>query len=185
MAAKKKNTSKSSSKSKSKRPTGVRRKTTKARGGSTTKHGTKNKRVTLTSRRPSPRPKRRTPPGHRRPIAENPEALALAHTIAAVALEKKATDVTIIDMRAKGEAVGYDYIVLASGASDRQLEAIQDALDEKLKPVGRRASGVEASPEWVLVHYDDVVAHFFTPDKRHLIDLEGLWSDAPRVEVTA
>ena len=118
-------------------------------------------------------------------MKENPEALALAHTIARIALDKKATDVTIIDMRARGAAVGYDYIVLASGASDRQLEAIEDALDEQLRPAGRRARGVEASPEWVLVHFDEVVAHFFTPDKRHLIDLEGLWSDAPRVEVRA
>jgi ribosome-associated protein len=140
------------------------------------------KRVVRTTKRPSARPKR--PAGKKKPALElhdAPKALALARDIAKVAVEKKALDVLIIDTRARASSVGYDYIVLATGESDRQLTAIADALNETLKPRGHRPSSVEPAPDWVLVNYDDVVVHLFTPDKRAVYDLEGLWSDAPRV----
>lgn len=140
------------------------------------------KRPVRRTKRPSAKVKRKG--ATKKPLAkpkENPQALALARDIAQVALEKKALDVLIIDTRARGSSVGYDYIVLATGESDRQLSAMSDGLREVLKPRGHRATSVEASPDWVLVNYDDVVAHFFTQDKRGLYDLEGLWSDAPRV----
>lgn len=111
-----------------------------------------------------------------------PEALALARRIAAVAAEKKAENVLILDTRARSSSVGYDYIVLATGESDRQLSAMQEGVDALLKPEGKRAASVEASPDWVLVNYDEgVVAHFFTADRRDLMDFETLWKDAPRV----
>jgi ribosome-associated protein len=115
-------------------------------------------------------------------LHEAPEALALARSIAGVAAEKKAENVVVIDTRSRSEAVGYDYLVLASGESDRQLSAIHEGVEALLKPQGKRASSVEASPDWVLVTYDEgVLAHFFTPDKRDNVDLETLWGDAPRV----
>lgn len=137
-----------------------------------------------TAKRPSPRakPKVARPRAPRPAPPAAPEALALARTIAGVAVEKKATDVLIIDTRERAPSVGYDYVVLASGESDRQLAAIHEGVDELLKPRGKRASSVEASPDWVCVTWDDgVVAHLFTPDRRELMDLEGLWRDAPRV----
>jgi ribosome-associated protein len=137
----------------------------------------KTKRPSVRPKRPAARPK---PPAQ---VPEAPQALALARDIAKVALDKKALDVLIIDTRARGSSVGYDYLVLATGESDRQLGAIADALDESLKPRGHRPSSVEPAPDWVLVNYDDVVVHLFTPDKRGVYDLEGLWSDAPRVAV--
>jgi ribosome-associated protein len=155
------------------------------RGASKSKAGGAKKRPQLKSRRPSLRPKRpvkaKAAPKPASSYPENPEALALARTIAHVAAEKKATDVLIIDTRARGSAVGYDYVVIASGDSERQLEAISSAVDDVLKPKGTKAASVEASADWVLANYHDVVAHFFTPDTRGIYDLEGLWSDAPRV----
>jgi ribosome-associated protein len=146
--------------------------------------GSAKRRPQVKSRRPSLRPKR---PARALPKAttypENPAALALARAIAHVAVEKKANDVLIIDTRARGSAVGYDYVVIASGESDRQLEAIATAVDQTLRPQGTRAASVEASADWVLANYHDVVAHFFTPDTRGTYDLEGLWSDAPRVSL--
>lgn len=143
------------------------------------------KRPQVKAKRPSVRPRRpakaQLPP--KASLPENPEALALARAIARVALDKKASDVVIIDTRLRGAAVGYDYVVLATGDSDRQLEAISTAVDEQLRPQGRRAASVEASADWVLANFHDVVAHFFTPDARGTYDLEGLWSDAPRVPV--
>lgn len=121
-------------------------------------------------------------PKTKQKVAEAPEALALARSIAKVAAEKKAEGVLIIDVRARSSAVGYDYVVLASGESDRQLSAIHEGVDELLKPQGKKPAAVEASSDWVCVTYDEgVVAHFFTPDRRDLMDLEGLWKDAPRV----
>lgn len=117
-------------------------------------------------------------------LPEAPEALALARRIAAVAVEKKAENVMVIDTRARSSAVGYDYVVLASGDSDRQIAAIQEGVDALLKPEGKRANSVEASPDWVCANFDEgVVAHFFTPDRRDQMDLEELWRDAPRVSL--
>ena len=118
----------------------------------------------------------------KRQVVAAPEALALARDIATVAADKKAQEVLIIDTRERASSVGYDYLVIASGDSDRQLVAIQEGVDELLKPRGKRAASVEASPDWLCVTYDDgVIAHFFTPDRREQMDLEGLWSSAPRV----
>lgn len=158
-------------------------KVTKASAGRKAVGGPAKKRAPLKSRRPVARPKRLAAPKAKAKTTfpENPEALALARVIAHVAAEKKATDVVIIDTRARGSAVGYDYVVIATGDSDRQLEAVASAVDEALKPKGTRAASVEASSDWVLANYNDVVAHFFTPDTRGTYDLEGLWSDAPRV----
>lgn len=115
-------------------------------------------------------------------IAEAPEALALARSIARVATEKKAEGVMIIDVRARSAAVGYDYLVLATGESDRQLSAIHEGVEDLLKPEGKQPAAVEASADWVCVTYDEgVIAHFFTPDRREMMDLEDLWKDAPRV----
>jgi len=135
----------------------------------------RSKRPPLKARRPVKKPTRVVI------LKENPEGLQLARTIARVAQEKKASDVLLIDTRLRGAQVGYDYVVLASGDSDRQLEAIADAVAEALEPQGHTATSVEAASDWVLVNYTDVVAHFFTPDKRATYDLEGLWSDVPRV----
>ena len=141
-----------------------------------------------TSKRPSPSRKlagkkaAAKAPKAKVKVAEAPEALALARSIASVAIEKKAEQVMIIDVRVHSSAVGYDYVVLATGESDRQLSAIHEGVDDLLKPQGKKAAIVEASADWVCVTYDEgVVAHFFTPDRRELMDLEGLWSDAPRV----
>jgi ribosome-associated protein len=98
-----------------------------------------------------------------------------------VALDKKATQVLILDTREHSSSVGYDYVVLATGESDRQIAAIAEGVDAVLKPQGKRASSVEASPDWVCVVYDDgVMAHFLTPDAREARDIEGMWKDAPR-----
>ena len=190
MAAKKKSPAKkkpalkkkpsAGTKSKSKKPATSGRKTTGKKGAS---------RPVRKSKRPAPKrkvvaPKSKVNKGPKVVLAEAPEALALARSIAAVALEKKAENVLIVDTRSRSEAVGYDYVVLASGESDRQLSAIHEGVDLLLKPQGKRAASVEASPDWMCVNYDEgVVAHFFTPDKRDIMDLEDLWKDAPRVSL--
>ena len=98
--------------------------------------------------------------------------------------DKKATNVLVLDLTHKSGAVGYDYLVLASGDSDVQLDALKNGVEDLLKARGRRPSSVEPSPDWVCLNLDDVVVHFFTPDKREMYDLEGLWSDADRISLS-
>lgn len=206
MAAKKKSPAKKKPAFKKKPSAGTKSKSSKkpAAGGAKRKPATSGRKTSggksaagkkgavrpvRKSKRPAPKrkvvaPKSKVNKGPRVVLAEAPEALALARSIAAVALEKKAENVLIVDTRSRSEAVGYDYVVLASGESDRQLSAIHEGVDLLLKPQGKRAASVEASPDWVCVNYDEgVVAHFFTPDKRDMMDLEDMWKDAPRVSL--
>ncbi len=144
-------------------------------------------RVIRKTKRPTLRPKAKAKASKKSQIKVvlpvNDEALKLARLVALTASDKKALDVMILDVRRKGAAVGYDYVVLATAESDRQLEALADATKDAAKATGRNATGIEASPDWVLVNFDDVVVHYFTPDKRETYDIEGLWSDAPRIGV--
>lgn len=98
-------------------------------------------------------------------------------------LDKKALDVSILDVR--GMTSYADYLVLASGESDRQVTAIADHLDERLKAQGTRPLGSEGreTGTWVLVDYGEVVVHLFYTEVRASYDLDGLWADAPREKV--
>ncbi|MGA9522968.1 MAG: ribosome silencing factor [Myxococcaceae bacterium] len=117
------------------------------------------------------------------PPAENPTAKALARKIADLVIEKKASDVNILDVR--GIASYADYVVLASGESDRQVTAMAENVLSKLKQEGEQAVGSEGfeTGQWVLLDYGDVVAHLFFQDVRSHYDLEGLWADAPKETV--
>ncbi len=190
-AAKKKPTARPAKKSAGKKPapkkSAAKKSAAKRPAGKASGRKAPARGAQRTSKRPSLRAKvkptkARAPRAPRAAPAEAPEALALARAIAGVATEKKALDVTLIDVRARASSVGYDYVVLASGESDRQLAAIHEGVEALLKPQGKRAAVVEASPDWVCVTYDEgVVAHFFTPERREQMDLEELWLAAPRV----
>ncbi len=130
-----------------------------------------------------PRPKRApaAAPSPALPDTGRPTAVAIAKA----ALDKKAEDVMVLDVRG---LTGYaDYFVLMTADSDRQAGAIADAVDEKLKAQGATKVGVEGyeSGRWILVDYGDVVAHVFSREARGFYDLEGLWADAPRFAVDA
>ena len=110
------------------------------------------------------------------------EARQTALHVAAAALDKKALNVEIIDVRGKVDYA--DYVVLMSGRSDRQVSAIAGGIRESLKrDYGTRCLGVEGLPQgnWVLMDFGDVVVHIFHRDTRGYYDLEALWIDAARV----
>lgn len=193
MAAKKKSVKKKSAPAK-KKPAGKKAGAKKAPASAAKKKtgaakGKKPARPVRKSKRPAPRRKvpakvSKAPRAPKVAPPAAPEAFAMAKAIAQVAAEKKATDIMVIDTRSRSSAVGYDYVVLASGESDRQLSAIHEGVEQLFKPQGKLAASVEASPDWVCVNYDvGVVAHFLTPDKRGMMDFEGMWHDAPRVTV--
>jgi ribosome-associated protein len=110
------------------------------------------------------------------------EGQALALAIAGRGLDKKAVNVEIIDV--KGKVDYADYVVVMSGRSDRQVNAIARGIEEDMKKAhGVMALGVEGLPQgtWVLMDFGEVVVHVFHQDTRGYYDLESLWIDAARV----
>lgn len=80
-----------------------------------------------------------------------------------------------------------DYFVICSGGSDRQVQAIAETIREGLKkekilPVGTEG---ERAGQWILMDYGDLVVHIFYEPIREFYDIEGLWSEAPVMEVDA
>ena len=109
---------------------------------------------------------------------------ATALAIAEIALDKKALNIEIIDVRGKVDYA--DYVVLMSGRSDRQVSALARSIEEELKRKEKiRCSGIEGLGQgsWVLMDFNDVIVHIFHEDMRGYYDLESLWNDAGRVDV--
>ncbi len=96
--------------------------------------------------------------------------------------DKRAKDIAVLDLSGVSESL--DWFVLASGESSLQLQALEEAVLERLKGMGRRPRGVEGpSQRWLLIDYGDLVVHLMSPEAREFYDLEGLWADAERLEV--
>lgn len=108
-------------------------------------------------------------------------ALERACLAARVAHENKARDVQILDMRSLTPL--YDFFVLATGTSRRQIHTLAEEIDAALRAVGDRRLSVEGyeASKWVVQDYGDVVVHLFDPDTRSYYALEELWADAPQV----
>ena len=109
-----------------------------------------------------------------------------ARRVAALAQEKLAEDVVILDMR---PVCSYtDFFVVATGRNPRQTKAIYDEVHGVLKAEGRvlptSADGA-GEATWIVADYLDVVLHVFTPEARKFYDLEDLWGDVPSVELDA
>ena len=115
------------------------------------------------------------------PQADGARPTALA--IAKAALDKKGEDVTVLDVR--GLTSYADYFVVVTADSDRQASAIAEHVEQAMKENGVSKVGVEGyeSGRWILVDYGDVVAHVMNRESRGFYDLEGLWADAPRLQV--
>ena len=99
------------------------------------------------------------------------------------ASEKKAIDLVVIDLR---EIASFtDYFVIASGANERQVQAISDEVYETLKKSGSAAARVEGykTAEWILLDYGDFVVHVFEQKARAFYDLERLWRESKRVSL--
>ena len=94
-------------------------------------------------------------------------------------LDRKATDVTLLDLRKLSSAT--DFFLIATGRSDTHVSAIADHVVDELKNAGVRPAGVEGmrGGRWVLVDYVDFVVHVFHPAAREFYQLERLWGDAP------
>lgn len=105
----------------------------------------------------------------------------LALVIAEVACEKHAQNIEIIDV---SQHVDYtDFVLVCSGRSDRQVRAIAEGIEVRLKELGVKSLGVEGRQHgsWVLMDFGSVVVHVFGEHTRSYYDIEGLWLDAERL----
>jgi ribosome-associated protein len=118
-----------------------------------------------------------------KPTASSDEmpALDLARRIVELAEDKKAADIVLLDLT--GLTTMADYFVIASGGSERQLDAIADGVisgmrDEKVRAFGREGT---AASHWVLVDFGSVIVHVFTPPERDYYQLERHWAEAKTI----
>ena len=97
--------------------------------------------------------------------------------------DKKAEQVTILELE-KDSGAFTDYFVMCSGTNPRQIQAIADAVDDRLEALGLRPTHTEGykQAEWVLLDYVDFVVHIFSENARRYYDLERLWKSATRLE---
>lgn len=130
-----------------------------------------------TEKSSAPRRVRRRSPGSRRLTGD-------VATAVKAALEKKALDVVVLDLR--NTPAFTDFFVLCSGLNQRQVKAIADAVEETLRAAKVRPAHIEGydRAEWVLMDFFTFIVHVFTPQTRQFYSLERLWGDAERIEVS-
>lgn len=110
------------------------------------------------------------------------KALKRAIVAAQTAVDNRGQDPVILDLR--GVTPIFDYFVLVTGSSRRQLHAMSEEIDHALEEgMGDRRLGIEGYNEsrWILLDYGDVVIHLFEPSAREYYALEELWGEAKRV----
>ncbi len=98
-------------------------------------------------------------------------------------MEKKAEDISILRLDAASGLT--DYFVICSGANPRQVEAIGEAVDEKLSRAGFEPLNIDGrrSPDWMVLDYSDFMVHVFSESARKFYDLERLWKTATKVQL--
>lgn len=108
---------------------------------------------------------------------------ATIKTVIDAALDRKAMDVVVLDLR---RAHGFtDYFVICSGTNPRQIKAIADAVETSLNTQKMRPNHIEGyeRAEWVLIDCFDFIVHIFNLETRTFYALERLWGNADRIEV--
>jgi ribosome-associated protein len=111
-------------------------------------------------------------------------ARELALVAAKAAADKLGTDIVIIDV--SDRLVITDIFVIATGSNERQVEAIVDEVEEKLRQAGVKPLRREGRRDgrWVLLDYSDIVVHVQHAEERVFYGLERLWKDCPTIEFT-
>ena len=125
-----------------------------------------------------------SPSGEKRADDANANrSLELAIAAARTAADNRGRDIVVLDLR--DLTCIFDFFVVVSGSSRRQLHAISEEIDDKLQvELNDERMGIEGYSEsrWILLDYGTVVVHIFDDDTRKYYDIESLWGDAPKVE---
>ena len=116
-------------------------------------------------------------------MTATPEAIEMATVAAAAAASKLADDVIVIDV--SSQLVITDCFVIASASNERQVNAIVDEVEEKMRRAGYKPARREGGREgrWTLLDYVDIVVHIQHQDERNFYALDRLWGDCPVVAV--
>jgi ribosome-associated protein len=116
-------------------------------------------------------------------VTASPEAIEMARVAASAAASKLADDVVVIDV--SGQLVITDCFVIASASNERQVNAIVDEVEEKMRQAGSKPARREGAREgrWTLLDYIDIVVHIQHQDERNFYALDRLWGDCPVVAV--
>ena len=117
-------------------------------------------------------------------VRENPRGHDLAIAISRIIEETRGKDIRILDLRSVTEV--FDYFVIATGSSRRQMHAVSDEIERVVKAEwGDEKRGIEGYDEsrWIVIDYGDVIVQLFDADSRQYWDLEHLWGDAKHVEL--
>lgn len=126
------------------------------------------------------------PPRVKKPDAPPlPKSLERARAAARAAAENNAKDLLLLDVRKQTSL--FDYFVIATGRSGRQLRAIADEIDEVLeKKLGDERLGTEGyrDSRWIVLDYGDIVIQIFDEKSRKYYQLDELWGDAERIDVS-
>lgn len=95
--------------------------------------------------------------------------------------DRKCEDVLLFDVRAESPVC--DYVIVATGTSERQMRSVAHELGELGKTLEHKAwrSSADEGGTWIVIDCVDVVVHLFEPEQRAYYDLEALWADSPRV----
>ena len=110
-------------------------------------------------------------------------SLEKAKNIAKILDKKKAID--IIRIETKELTVMSDYFVIASGTSNTHVRALADEVDDEMKTLGVEVDHIEGrATGWILLDYNDVLVHVFQPESRQYYNIERLWNDAARVDLS-
>ena len=118
-----------------------------------------------------------------RPRARQPRLPKDLMAAVEAARDKKATELTLLDLRKTGAFT--DFFLICTGANARQVHAIADAIEQALKAQKVRPAHVEGyqRAEWVLVDYFDFIVHVFSPAARAFYGLERLWGNAAKFDL--
>jgi ribosome-associated protein len=116
-------------------------------------------------------------------MSASDEAISMATVAAQAASSKLADDVVVIDV--SGQLVITDLFVIASASNDRQVNAIVDEVEDRMREAGYKPARREGTREgrWVLLDYVDIVVHIQHQDERNFYALDRLWRDCPLVPV--
>ena len=117
-------------------------------------------------------------------VRENTRGHDLAIAIARIIEETRGKDIRVLDLRSVTDV--FDYFVIATGSSRRQMHSVSDEIERIVKAEwGDEKRGIEGYDEsrWIVIDYGDVIVQLFDADSRQYWDLEQLWGDAKCVEL--
>ncbi len=111
------------------------------------------------------------------------EALELVKLAVAALEDKKAEDISVIDISEVSTIA--DYFIIANAANQNQIAAMQDAVDEAMYKNGVHAKQIEGNRNstWILIDYEDVIVHLFSREDRLFYDLDRIWRDGKQISL--